>query len=312
MPPPDATVGLHGLVQRLQLLLVAAGRKAWSGVGDDFDSSWARIAPGLVTVTAATQLAAARAGVEYVPAVLTETDQPDEPLAQIRPAAFAGATSDGRSLAGLLFGSIVTAKLGVARGLDGGDALASGQRWLDQTLQSVVADAARDASQAAVAVRPKLQWVRVVNAPCCSRCAVLAGKVFNWNASFDRHPQCDCLALPVTVANADSYLTDPGELARRGLVTDLSRNQRERLAGGADLVKVLNESRDRWRVRLAADRRARGPVDRLGRSRPAGWAGGGTNPPAAGSTIHDLFAKLTADVDRNRVVREMQAAGIAA
>jgi hypothetical protein len=40
------------------------------------------------------------------------------------------------------------------------------------------------------------------------------------------------------------------------MVTDLSTDQRKRLNDGADLVKVLNESRDRWRVRMAADRAA--------------------------------------------------------
>jgi hypothetical protein len=301
VPPPQATADLYSTLQRYQLLLVFGGRRLWRGMSQDFDASWSRIAPSLTALTAGAQLAASTAGVQYVPAVLAETGQPDEPQAAVRPQAFSGVASDGRSLTGLLEGSVVAAKRAVARGADGGDALAAGQRWLEQALQSAVSDAARDASQAAVAVRPRMQWVRVVNPPCCSRCAVLAGKVFGWNASFPRHPRCDCLALPVTVGNADSYLTKPDELVRRGLVHDLTADQRQRLDGGADLVKVLNESRDRWRVQLAADRRA---VKRRGES----WGPAGDQPPP-GTTIHELFARLTSQVD---AAKAMRSAGIAA
>jgi len=262
----------------------------------DFDASWSRIAPSLVGLTSGAQLAAAREGVAYVPAVLDETGQPDEPLAEIRPRAFAGAASDGRSLAGLLEGAVVASKRAVGRGVDGGDALAYGQRWLEQALQSAVEDAARDAIQASVIARPRMQWVRVVNPPCCSRCAVLAGKTFGWNASFPRHPRCDCLALPVTVANADSYLTDPTALAKRGLIKDLTPDQRQRIDDGHDLAKVLNESRDGWRGRLAADRRAA----------KRGW--GTVEAPAPSATVHDFMAHLTSRAD---ALNAMRAAGIA-
>lgn len=303
MPPPQATAELYSTLQRYQLLLLLGGRRLWRSMTPEFDASWARIAPSLTALTSGAQLAAATAGVQYVPAVLEETGQPDEPLAEIRPRAFSGVASDGRSLAGLLEGAVVASKRAVARGVDGGDALAYGQRWLEQALQSAVEDAARDAMQASVAARPKLKWVRVVNAPCCSRCAVLAGKTYNWNASFDRHPRCDCLALPVTVANAGSYLTNPTELARRGLIKDLTPDQRQRIADGHDLPKVLNESRDAWRERLAADRRRS-----RAEARRQSWGPGGNEPPP-GTTVHDLMARLTSQVEFARAAR---AAGIAA
>lgn len=312
MAAPQASADLYATLQQYQLLLLVAGRRLWRQMlPGDFDGSWLLIAPQMVAFTAGAQLAAAQAATAYVPAVLAETGQPDEPEARIRPQAFAGVASDGRSLPGLLEGSVVAAKRAVVRGVDGGDALKFGEKWLEQALQSAVTDAARDASQASIAVRPRIGYVRMVNPPCCSRCAVLAGVVYQFHTPFRRHPKCDCLHIPTTLANADSFLTDPAELVRRGLVNDLSQAQRKRLDDGANLPKVLNESRDRWREGMAADRRARGPVDRLGRSRPAGWNGGGTNPPPPGTTIHQLFDKLTADVDRARVAREMRAAGIA-
>lgn len=135
---------------------------------------------------------------------------------------------------------------------------------------------------------------------------MLAGRVYRWNDGFDRHPNCDCLHIPTTVAHAGSYLADPRQLADRGLIHDLTRAQRQRLDDGADLARVLNESRDRWREGMAADRRARGPVDALGRSRPEGWGGG--SPPASVTTIHDLMAHLTSRVE---ALNAMRAAGIA-
>jgi hypothetical protein len=314
VPPPKASEDAYRTVQRYELLLLEAGRRLWSRMRPaDFDGSWSRIAPRLVAFTAGAQLAAAEAGVEYVPTVLGEQDIDVEPLAQVVPLAFSGRASDGRSLEGLLRGGLVHAKTAVSHGLDGGDALLNGRKWLEQTLQSAVADAFRDASQASIAVRPRVGYVRMVNPPCCSRCAVLAGRVYRFHQAFPRHPQCDCLHIPTTVANADSFLTDPTALAERGLIKDLTKTQRDRIGDGADLPKVLNESRDRWRVRMAADRREQGPVDRAGRRRGENWAGWGSNsnPPPPGTTIHGLMAKLTADVERHRVAAAMRAAGIA-
>lgn len=312
MPPPQATADLYATLQQYQLLLVAAGRRLWSGMlPGNFDGSWQRIAPQMVAFTAGAQLASAQAATAYVPAVLDETGQPDRPSARVRPQAFSGVASDGRSLSGLLQGSVVAAKRAATRGLDGGDALELGQKWLEQALQTAVSDAARDATAASIAVRPGLGWVRMVNPPCCSRCAVLAGVVYRWSDGFLRHPGCDCLHIPSMVANADSYLTSPAELVRRGLITDLSRPQRERLSNGADLTKVLNESRDRWRVRMAADRRAARragytPTEARAADRRA------ARRVASGEdiqTIHDFMSHLTSRVDALEGMRE---AGIVA
>lgn len=296
-------------MQRYQLTMLAAGRRLWSKMlPGDFDGSWARIAPQLVTFTAGGQLAAARAGSEYVSQALEQQGTPVAPEATVRPQAFSGLASDGRSLSGLLEGAVVNAKHSVVRGLDGGDALLNGQKWLNQALQSAIMDAARDATAAEIIARPQVRWIRVVNPPCCSRCAVLSADVYYWHQPMRRHPNCDCFALPTTVANPERKIQTPAELLKQGLITDLSKAQRARLDGGADLAKVLNESRDRWRVRMAADRAATGPVDSLGRSRPIGWNGGGSNPPPVGTTVHDLMARLT---DRVQALDAMKSAGIA-
>jgi hypothetical protein len=305
VPPPQASENFYTTLQRLQLVLVAAGRKAWSGMGPDFDASWARVAPSLLQVTGAAQLAAATAATAYVPAVLDETGQPDEPQAVVRPQVFAGVASDGRTLAGLLGVGVRQAKVASGRGSATEAALDYGRRWLEQTLQTAVTDAARDVTAAEVTVRDRMGWVRMVNPPCCSRCAVLAGRWYSWQANFDRHPRCDCTAIPSAENVAGDFTTDPVELHRRGLITDLSADQVKRINDGADPVKVLNEGRDRWRARLALERkRAKAAAKRL--HGPQGWGAGTPNPLPPGG-ITDFLNHLTSRVD---AINEMKRRGL--
>lgn len=281
MPTPQATENFYRTLQRLQVVLVLAGRRAWTRMGSDFDASWSQVAPPLVRVTSAAQLAAATAATAYVPAVLDETGQPDEPEARVRPRAFAGVASDGRSLAGLLTGAVARSKAAVGRGLGPEAALDVGGQWLEGLLQGAVTDAARDATATEVLTRDRMGWVRQVNPPCCSRCAVLAGTWYRWSEGFQRHPRCDCLHIPSVEDVAGDFTTDPEQLVRRGLITDLTEPQRQRIADGANLPKVLNESRDAWRARMAADRQAA----------KRGWGSAATAPPTA--TVNDFLAHLT-------------------
>lgn len=125
---------------------------------------------------------------------------------------------------------------------------------------------------------------------------MLAGRWYSWKADFDRHPRCDCIAIPSAEDRAGDFTTDSGLLVDRGLVTDLTQGQRQRLDEGADLSRVLNESRDRWREGMAADRRAA----------QAGWGSAATAPPTA--TVHDFMAHLTSRAD---ALNAMRATGIA-
>lgn len=243
MAIPAASEDFYRTLQRLQVVLVAAGRRAWSRIRPDFDPSWEEVQRGLIDVTAATQLAAATAAAEYVPAVLEETGQPDDPAGAIVPAAFAGSAADGRSLLGLLDGAVVAAKLASGRGLAPERALDVGGRWLDMTLPTVVSDAGRQATGAEIAQRSGMGWTRMVNAPCCSRCALLAGRWYRYSAGFPRHPRCDCVHIPAREDTADDFRTDPDELLRRGLITDLTDAQRKALDAGADLGRVVNANR---------------------------------------------------------------------
>lgn len=54
-------------------------------------------------------------------------------------------------------------------------------------------------------------YIRMLNLPSCSRCALLAGRWYGWNAGFKRHDVCDCFHIPCLLANPDvpDMLVDP-------------------------------------------------------------------------------------------------------
>ena len=84
-------------------------------------------------------------------------------------------------------------------------------------------------------------YVRAVNPPCCKDCAVQAGKFFRSNTGFKRHPGCDCVHIPTTVAQPGGFgqSVDPAD------ITNLSAAERDALADGADLSRVVNANRGR-------------------------------------------------------------------
>lgn len=108
-----------------------------------------------------------------------------------------------------------------------------------QLVESLVQDAGRAAEGVAIASRARIGHVRMLNPPSCSRCAVLAGRVYRYSSSFLRHPGCDCVMIPTTLANPD-LVQDPADLMRRGLVTGLSKADQRAVADGADFGQVVN------------------------------------------------------------------------
>lgn len=109
----------------------------------------------------------------------------------------------------------------------------------DRLVSSLVQDAGRAAESVSIAVRPHIYHVRQVNPPCCSRCAVLAGRIYKWSSGFKRHPGCDCIMVPTTLAN-DQLVQDPVELMKQGLVTGMSKADRKAIDDGADFGQVVN------------------------------------------------------------------------
>lgn len=109
----------------------------------------------------------------------------------------------------------------------------------DQLVSSLTQDVGRAAQSVAVAARPRVGHVRMLTPPSCSRCAVLAARVYRYSDGFLRHPGCDCTMIPTTLANPD-YVQNPDDLMASGLITGLSKADQRAIRDGADLTRVVN------------------------------------------------------------------------
>lgn len=238
MLPP--AVSEHYLAQqRLIVASIGLVRGEWSKMGADWDASWANIAPRVELITASAQLGAARNGAAYVPRVLSGFGESISPLGDVDPRSFAGIASDGRPLGSLLDNATIHAKRM--------NSLEAGGKWLDMAVHTQIADASRGAAAVSIATRPGVGYVRMVNPPCCGPCAVLAGREYRYNHGFQRHPRCDCVHIPTTLANPGSHFGVDPHLDQ---ITDLTAAERKALAEGSDLSRVINARRGASRDRL--------------------------------------------------------------
>lgn len=237
--------------QRITASTLLAARRQWRRLRfAGLDGSFGALLPDLLKVVLAGQVLAARDAAEYVPVALEEQGlDPDGP--EVAVAALAGVASDGRPLASLLYSPVTRAKAAIDAGADERQAMATAASAFDMIVATQLQDVARVAAGVALAGRPQVGgYVRMLNPPSCSRCAILAGKFFRWNAGFDRHPKCDCRHVPVQnerYARAEGLISDPREY-----FDGLSEVQQDRIftkAGarairdGADMGQVVNVRR---------------------------------------------------------------------
>lgn len=113
---------------------------------------------------------------------------------------------------------------------------------LGRLATTLVADAARTATGVGMAARRNVTvYVRSVGGACCSRCAVLSGRVYRWSDDFKRHPNCLCTMLPTTYADAYGLgEPSPEDLFHEGRITDLTRAQTQAINDGADIRQIVN------------------------------------------------------------------------
>lgn len=179
--------------------------------------------PQAVAAAVAThQMAQARMGQVAVAAMLAEQAVEAPPDAPLNLAAF---TTSATMLAGMLSEIAPDADFEFVR-----------------LVTSLVQDAGRAAESVAVTVRPGVGWVRHLNLPSCSRCVVLAGRVYRYSDGFLRHPGDDCVTTAVAEGD-DSRVEDPADLLQRGLVRGLSKADAQAIADGADFNQVVNVRR---------------------------------------------------------------------
>lgn len=213
-------------------------------------SSWTAVAPSVLAAVRAGQISAATPAEAYLESVLAEQGVSVDPDAQVVPASFSGYAADGRPLSTLLDQS-VTGRDGVldriGQGQPPAEALRSGGLRLRLLAVATVQDAGRAAVGAGIAARSGVGYVRVLTPPSCSRCVILAGRFYRWNAGFSRHPRCDCRHVPAPEANAHDLVTDPEAYVRSLSEADqnalLTKAGAQAVRDGADLNRVVNARR---------------------------------------------------------------------
>lgn len=246
---PQSAEAYQKAQQREIARAVLASRALWRRMGTDFDSSFALVGGSLTNVVTLAQSRVAQGAQEYIPAVLDETGQRRAvaAVADVFPDALVGYAGDGRTVDGLLYGSVVHAKQEVARGMTPRQALASSGQWLTQVVGTVLSDTGRASERLGVAVRPVTGYVRMLNPPSCSRCAILAGRWYRVNAGFQRHPGCDCRHIPSSESVAGDLTVDTGayfeSLSTAEQDRIFTKAGAEAIRDGADINQVVNARR---------------------------------------------------------------------
>lgn len=228
--------------------MLALARRVWgTRPPSSFDDWFDRNVELLVAAVTSAQRQAVDGADEYVSDVLDELGTPVAPEATIVTEPLVGIASDGRDLDSLMYGSVIAAKSGVGAGLPVEQAWDRGLSSLLMRVQTQVADASRSAVGLGIIARPRVGYVRMLNPPSCSRCAVLAGRFYGSSRAFLRHPGCDCRHIPSREDSADDLRTDP-----RAYFDSLPEPMQEKLftkAGaeairdGADVDQVVNARR---------------------------------------------------------------------
>lgn len=250
---PAATIEHYRRLQHLQVLALAASRRAWRGVSEaDIAASWRAAVGPLVAIVDGVQYRAAESALSATPFTLAQQGSWVAPDEFLDPAAFAGVSSLGASLDAALYSPAPHALRAIADGATAKQALATGRDYLEQLVRTAVTDAGRDAASADIASRVGVGYVRMVNPPSCSRCAVLAGRFYRWNAGFDRHPNCDCVHVPSAVtsraeAHAHGLIDDPYEAFHAMTEAEQDKTfgiaSAQAIRDGADISQVVNAKR---------------------------------------------------------------------
>lgn len=217
----------------------------------DLSGSWLRgLGPAIVRAVSAGQLIAASTGQAYVNAVVAADGLPqryEAGASRVNARALSGVASDGRALESLLYLPVIQTKTLIGSGLTLQESMTAGLFQLQRMVASEVADAGRGAAGVAMAAnRSVTGYVRTVRSGACSRCVILAGRWYRYNADFERHKRCQCYGVPATEARPGRR-TDP-----MGFFRGLSRAEQDRrftaagaqaIRDGADIYKVVNAHR---------------------------------------------------------------------
>lgn len=251
----DALITAYGDTQRRAVLRTSIViERLWKELAaSDLTGSWLRrVGPAIVRAVAAGQLAAALPAQQYVDAMMTAegTGSDYEPGAShVNARALSGVAADGRPLDSLLYLPVIRTKTLIQGGLTVQQAMTGGLMQLRRMAVSEVADAGRGAASVAMAGnRTVTGYIRQIRPGACSRCAILAGRWYRYNADFDRHKHCMCYGTPASSERAArGRMTDPMRFFHS--LSHAEQDRRFTIGGaaaireGADIYAVVNASR---------------------------------------------------------------------
>lgn len=206
------------------------------------DAGWDEVVPELVGVVSKAQVTAARQATPYVNAV-----GGSQAAATLVPAAFAGATREGREVGPEMFAAVTTTKRLIGAGAGFPAAFRAGAAFLSVVVATMVADAGRSADSTIAVSRGFAYSVRVIQPGACSRCAILAG-VKGYKANFERHPRCRCTSMPLRDTDTpDGFFRSTDEyfesLPKAEQDRVFTKAGAEAIRAGADPMKVVNARR---------------------------------------------------------------------
>lgn len=285
---PQSSLDHYVEQQPFGLLAAASVKRLWGQVGTEFDTDWAARLPQAVASVRLSQSAAAVTSAAYSPAMFAEMGTVAEPIGDIAPVAFVGMNRYGQSLEETLGGVTTTAKNYVGKGYSAVAAKQMASNWLVSTVLTTVGDTGRSVVSADIAQRPAIKgYVRMLNAPSCSRCITLAGKWFRWNEGFQRHKRCDCKHIPSqneAWAKAEGFVTDPYEY-----FNGLPAAEQDKLFGAND-AQAIRDGGDIYRVTNIRTRGLADDVVKRTSGRNAGWQARRYDTPSR-MTVDDIYAQ---------------------
>lgn len=180
---------------------------------------------------------------------------------------FAGVLGDGTSVIEGVSGVFTSARTVAQTSVVGSELY---RQYLETNLlrlaRTAVADTYRAVQQVtAHGIYPRVGYIRALTPPSCGRCVLLAGQR-SGERPFERHPNCDCIAVPVPLDKNEEIILDDTEMAvadPKTYLDSLSDHDLARTLGskanaqaykdGADYIQIVNAYRRKGYVRAASD-----------------------------------------------------------
>jgi hypothetical protein len=232
--------------------VVGAVQALWSDMAPDrvLAAMQGETGRAILNAVLAGQLNAAQGAQAFVTSAMLAQGAGVAQVATLNPGALVGIASDGRPLATLLYVPAISTAQALEMGMSPASAMVHGLSQMATMVATQIADTARTATSVAMTVEPRCYgYVRVVKAPACSRCIILAGRQYTHSEGFKRHPKCDCGMEPMSHEEWKSRETAKSPDDLFNAMSPEERRKRfgtagaEAIENGADINQVVNARR---------------------------------------------------------------------